>query len=271
MIPKGKLLALLLAFTAVGGLAATGAFTTVQAERTADVSVDGDANALLAIEPIPDPANSDFVTQSDTEDQTFEIDLDNAVNARASTTAEDLINITNNGEEPVDLWIATQGGAQEDNSTVNTTFYISSDNIENDGNSLDAQEVAPTDSANFGARALAQDIDTHQAFVDGDTSLSENDVGDTDVVISEVEADSSEDQTPGKASPVTLAPGDSIRVSFAVEIDGEPEFIDQDDGSSEDPTPILQDVVIFAVNDDEDGSTTVDQDLATSPGNETAV
>ncbi|ERG92237.1 MAG: hypothetical protein J07HQW1_02272 [Haloquadratum walsbyi J07HQW1] len=47
MIPKGKLLALLLAFTAVGGLAATGAFTTVQADRTADVTAAGDSNALL--------------------------------------------------------------------------------------------------------------------------------------------------------------------------------------------------------------------------------
>ncbi|ERG94186.1 MAG: hypothetical protein J07HQW2_00620, partial [Haloquadratum walsbyi J07HQW2] len=37
MIPKGKLLALLMIFTAVGGVAATGAFTTVEAERTADV------------------------------------------------------------------------------------------------------------------------------------------------------------------------------------------------------------------------------------------
>jgi len=266
MIPKGKLLALLMAFSAVGGLAATGAFTTVQAERTADVSVDGDANALLAIEPIPAPSNSDFVTQSGTDDQTFEIALDNAVNARASTTAEDLINITNNGEEPVDLWIATQGGEQEGNASINTTFYISSEHIDNDDSSLDPQDVAPsTADDDFDARALAQDIDTHQAFVDGDTGPTDTDVGDTDVVISEVEADGSEDQTPGKASPVTLAPGDSIRVSFAVEIDREAnDLIDNEGGD-----PVLQNVVIFAVNDDEDGSTTVDQELATNPGNET--
>ncbi len=265
MFPKGKLLALLLAFTAVGGLAATGAFTTVEAERTADVSVDGDANALLAIEPIPNPADSDFVTQSGTEDQTFEIVLDNAVNARASTTAEDLINITNNGEEPVDLWIATQGGEQETNASINTTFYISSEHIVNSGSDPGAQEVAPssTSTDTFDARALAQDIDTHQAFVDGDTDPGDTSVGDTDVVISEVEADGSEDQTPGKASPVTLAPGESIRVSFAVEIDGEADSLTDNNDA------VLQNVVIFAVNDDEDGSTTVDQELATSPGNET--
>ncbi len=103
MIPKGKLLALLLAFTAVGGLAATGAFTTVQAERTAEVNVDGDANALLQITPVPDPDNSDFISENNTGSETFQISLDDNVNARASTSAEDLVNITNNGEEPVDV------------------------------------------------------------------------------------------------------------------------------------------------------------------------
>jgi hypothetical protein len=48
-------------FAAVGGLAATGAFTTVQADRTADVQTAGDANAVLALQAEP---NTEFATNT---------------------------------------------------------------------------------------------------------------------------------------------------------------------------------------------------------------
>ncbi len=60
---------------------------------------------------------------------------------------------------------------------------------------------------------------------------------------------------------MTVAPGESIRVSFAVEIDGEASSL-----TDNNDTPILSNMVIFAVNDDEDGSTSIGQQLATSPG-----
>jgi hypothetical protein len=176
------------------------------------------------------------------------------VNPKASTTAEDLIEITNNGEEPVDVWIATQGGAQADNTSINTSFYISSEHI----NSSNAGEgdVAPSEvTSSPDPKPLRDDISTHTAFVDGNGETT----ADSDAVISEVESD--EDQSPDEASAVTVAPGDSIRVSFAVEIDGEANTL-----TNNNDTPILSNIVIFAVNDDEDGSTTIDQQLATSPG-----
>ena len=243
MIPKGKLLALLLAFTAVGGLAATGAFTTVQAERTAEVNVDGDANALLQITPVPDPANSDFISENNTGGGTFQISLDDNVNARASTSAEDLVNITNNGEEPVDVWIATEGGIQATNKSVNTTFYIDDDNV---GDQL----VRDTDSP----RLLSDDIETYNAFVNNDGPSSD----DSDFTVSEVE-NGTHDLQPGKASAVSLAPGDTMTVSFAVEIDkGVPEN-----------TNILNNVTIFAVNDDAQSGVTVDQELTSNTTAET--
>ena len=239
MIPKGKLLALLLAFTAVGGLAATGAFTTVQAERTAEVNVDGDANALLQITPVPAPANSDFISENNTGSETFQISLDDNVNARASTSAEDLVNITNNGEEPVDVWIATEGGIQATNDSVNTTFYIDDSNV----GSNDQLQSATANSP----RGLNNDIDTYNAFVDpGDVTVSEVEDGDNDL-------------QPGKASAVSLAPGDTMTVSFAVEIDkGVPSN-----------TNILNNVTIFAVNDDAQSGVTVDQELTSNTTAET--
>ena len=46
---KSKIFALVLIFAAIGVAAGTGAFTTAEADRTAEVNVAGDANALLGI------------------------------------------------------------------------------------------------------------------------------------------------------------------------------------------------------------------------------
>jgi hypothetical protein len=234
MIPKGKLLALLMIFTAVGGLAATGAFTTVQAERTADVNVDGDANALLAIQPNETSEDSNFIQDGDTSDSTFSINLEGedgntgSLNANATTTAENLFNITNNGEEDVDVWISTNGGAQTNNGSVNTTFYV-------DDRELSSGEVTE-DAVNIDNR-----IDKFNAFVDTDDSE-----GEFDVVMSESEASDSIDESPGNTTTVNLDPGESIRVSLAIEIEDESD-IDLSDSNQ----AVLEEVTIIAVNDDE--------------------
>ncbi len=59
----------------VDTLAVAGAFTTVEADPTADVDVAGDANSLLAITSATDSANSSFSNQDETQDSTIEIDL----------------------------------------------------------------------------------------------------------------------------------------------------------------------------------------------------
>ena len=256
MIPKLRLFALLVVFIAAGGFAATGAFTTVEAERTADVNVAGDANALLAIQPIPDPDDSDFIGQAETTDQTFQIVLDDGVNARASTTAENLFNITNNGQEPVDVWIATQGGAQENNASINTSFYIRSEQIVGRRGDVGGNEIGVSQKGGNSYEPLITDIDTYTAFIEGNEETGPKN---TDIVISEVEGDGSENQEPGEATVVSIAPGDSIRVSLAIEIEGEADELVNDDGE------VLNNIVIFAIGDNESGS--IRQDLATNPGN----
>jgi hypothetical protein len=232
MFPKGKLLALLLIFGAVGTLAATGAFTTVEAERTADVDVAGDANALLAIQPTEQNDSSSFINQDDTDDSTFEIVLDgeegnNGVNANATTTAQNIFNITNNGEEDVDVWIATEGGAQEGNASVNTTFYIDDSNIGSEVNTTDNGEVN-----------ITQRVTEYEALTD-----------DGDVVISE--STSSPGQSPSTSGlAVNIESGETVTVSLAVEIEDE-----SDIDLSNTNDPILEDITILAVNDEETGST----------------
>jgi len=244
MFPKGKLLALLLIFGAVGTLAATGAFTTVEAERTADVDVAGDANALLAIQPTEDQDNSSFINQDDTTDSTFEIVLDgeegnNGVNANATTTAQNIFNITNNGEEDVDVWIATEGGAQEGNASVNTTFYIDDSKI--------GSEVNTTGN---GVVNITQRVDEYGALVD-----------DGDVVISENTSSPGQSPNTNDNIAVNIESGETVTVSLAVEIEDESD-IDLSDSDD----PILEDITILAVNDDENGQTDITEGTTTGQG-----
>jgi len=252
MIPKGKLLALLMVFTAVGGLAATGAFTTVEAERTADVDVAGDANALLAIQPAEDPANSSFIQQSDTSNQAFEIVLEgndgeaNGLNTNSTTTAENIFNITNNGEEDVDVWINTEGGAQEDNDNINTTFYI-------DDRKVGSSGQVNTTGTNTEAVTIDERITEFNALVD-DKGSQDN----SDIVISESRSPDSVGESPTDSGiAVNINPGQTVTVSMAIEIES-----DASVDLNSDNDPILNETTILAVNDEEssasigEGSTT---------------
>ena len=118
MIPKGKLLALLLVFTAVGGVAATGAFTTVQAERTADVTATGDGDALLQITAAP---NTEFAANSTDAETSITA---NDVNLDAETLDDDVLRITNNGNDPVTIDIQVQSG-----SSADVAFYVQEDEV----------------------------------------------------------------------------------------------------------------------------------------------
>jgi hypothetical protein len=260
-------------FTAVGGLAATGAFTTVEAERTADVSVEGDADALLAIEPKNNDTN-DFVQQSSTGSSELAIDLTgdgNSLNADAATNEENIITITNNGQNTVSFFIATEGGLQDgsvgadgtdlsdgtttDNNVsddVNVEFYIDDANVTgsvNDPSSVDPDSgnVTVDKDASSGPVTLASEVG------DGDSNLDTFVDGASDAT--GVDADYSiSDQgdrsgTPDSdASAVKLAPGQSVEISIYVEIDVDENGNTQIDLSDDGPA-VLENIVIIASED----------------------
>ncbi len=91
-IPRGKLLALVAIFAAVGIVTATGAFTTVSAERTAEIGVSGDSGALLGLDAQHDIASNDGGTLS--------ISMAD-VNLEAVTTYATVFTVSNNGENEV--------------------------------------------------------------------------------------------------------------------------------------------------------------------------
>ena len=89
---------------AVGGSGATvgtGAFTSVQAERIVSVETAGDASALLTLEPTDKP-NGEYAEL--TPEGVLEVTLD-AVDRNAVTTVRDVFRVTNNGSQPVFVYI----------------------------------------------------------------------------------------------------------------------------------------------------------------------
>jgi hypothetical protein len=120
-----------------GGSAAFGteAFTSVEAERSVDVTVAGDQSAYLALAPA-NSANADtYVTQSGS-GNVIQVDLDGddsasggGVNNNAITTFDDLFTILNQGAQPVSVYV-------EDSSDA-VTFRSDDSSIEGASNSVE--------------------------------------------------------------------------------------------------------------------------------------
>jgi len=92
----------------------TGAFSSVEAERTIDLSTEDDSNALLEItlNNDYDGDGEEYVTE--TSDGRFEIAVDN-LNREAVTRFEDLFTVANTGGQDLDLWINVDFGADTPN------------------------------------------------------------------------------------------------------------------------------------------------------------
>ena len=101
----------LLAVVAIGGglIAGTGAFSQVEASRTADVGVSGDSSALLKIE---DNTSSSSLVNTTTTDgdnvDTIEFQ-ENSLNDNATTRYDYALNVTNNGNSTVNFYVDSSG------------------------------------------------------------------------------------------------------------------------------------------------------------------
>ncbi|MFB6228384.1 MAG: hypothetical protein ABEH88_07435 [Halobacteriales archaeon] len=120
--PKGKLFALLAVFIAIALVAATGAFTSVEAERTVSVNVSDDSDALLQLEANGSSPNGAYAT---TDGGQLVIDLDNpsgvdgaGLNDNATTEIFHIVNVTNQGTQSVGL----SADVSNSNSDVKVTL-----------------------------------------------------------------------------------------------------------------------------------------------------
>ena len=117
---------------AAGGatLMGAGAFTSVTADRTVDVNVAGDASAYLGLKPVSSSPNSDFV-EVNSEEVSLDFsssnnsnDLGNGFNPDATTRINDLLQVSNQGTQPVNFWVNIKNlGAGSDFVTIEASGY----------------------------------------------------------------------------------------------------------------------------------------------------
>ena len=96
-------------FAGGGAMLGTGAFTTVQAERTVEVETAGDSNALLTLDIISGSANSAEYAEI-TGNGLLEVTIPD-VNLNAITHIDRVFQVTNNGTQPVVLYFEERPGS----------------------------------------------------------------------------------------------------------------------------------------------------------------
>lgn len=131
-LPRGKLLALIAVVVAASMVTATGAFSSVKADRSANIEVAGDKNAYLAIQP----SNDSNGAYAEIDNGMFKLDIGNiknggqGLNKNAVTSMHNVIAITNKGTQPVTVTV------DEKNDKDAVTFYAGSNPsnpVEDDG------------------------------------------------------------------------------------------------------------------------------------------
>ncbi|QCC47249.1 hypothetical protein [Halobellus limi] len=159
-----------------GALVGTGAFTTVSAERSVEVSTAGDASAFLSI-----TGDGDYVEDNSGDDGTLTINIGgpdgSGLNEEAITTIDGIVTITNNAADTdasTTVGVSTDGPesaepgdsasvlvpSEGDNSAAVVTFYVgeTGSNSVGDGSTQDLDEGESAE--------LDVEIDTRQATVD---------------------------------------------------------------------------------------------------------
>ena len=148
---------------AAGGAAVvgTGAFTSVTADRTVDVTVAGDASAYLGLEPVGGSPNSDYVLTNGDE-VSFDFSGDDGdssgggavdgdgFNPDATTRINDLLRVTNQGTQSAAFWVNIENlGAGSDFLTVEASGYSTFDS--SFGSTTGASDQLAYDGGNAGS------------------------------------------------------------------------------------------------------------------------
>jgi len=172
-----------------GAILSTGAFTTVEADRTVNIQTTGDANAFLAMTP----ARGDSAFVSNTTDNTIEVNLDgtdsnngnaSGLNKNTRTRFEKLGQLANNGTQDVtSISLSVEetalsspaSGNHEDavkitteaDNTLNPTSGTSVDLLSN--NNSDISTMSPGETVTFGIEvdlltSNINEIDSSAAF-----------------------------------------------------------------------------------------------------------
>ena len=132
-LPRGKLLALIAVVVAASMVSATGAFSSTEVQRSAEINVVGDKNAYLAIQP-SEKSNGEYAKVTD--GGKFKLSIADTkaggqgLNQDSVTAMHNVIAITNQGTQTVTVTV------DEKSNNGAVTFYKStnpSNSIEDSG------------------------------------------------------------------------------------------------------------------------------------------
>lgn len=144
-----------------GAVLGTGAFTTVEAERTVNVQTAGDASAFLAFSSL----NDDVVDDSG---DLIEINLDGSssnsasgINQNARSRFEELVQVTNNGADTVDTLTFSfeVTGTSSDSDHEDALSITYGDENLADGDNILSGDYADTDLTTGDSVAFGMEVD----------------------------------------------------------------------------------------------------------------
>ena len=123
-------------FGSSGAIAGTGAFSSVEADRTVNVSTTGDSSAALGLS-----GNDGSIVGTESVNGNDVLTVENSqINERSRTTFDNAFSVSNNSSDSVDFYVSSTGGIEvQDNSgnTVNVIdFEVNGSSIVGSGNAV---------------------------------------------------------------------------------------------------------------------------------------
>ena len=172
---------------AAGSAAAmgTGAFSTVEADRTVSVNVASDSQALLALDKAENE-NSAYAKEqstgaitvdiSDSNNSGFDGKDPNGVNPNATTRIFDIFTIQNQGTQPAAVWVPPESVSSStgDDVTDGTGFYIDPQATDRPNGSYSGTQYDGATSSN-GEISLTGIYDGPQTYIDNISGAEWND------------------------------------------------------------------------------------------------
>jgi hypothetical protein len=156
---RKTLIGLAAIFSGGGVIAGSGAFSTVEAQRTVDVSTTGDSSSLLALS-----GNTNSIVDTETVAGSDLLTIENSeLNERALTTFDDAFVVGNNGTNNVDFYVKPSA-VQVQDTNGNTVNII---DFKYNGSSI----VGSSNSVGIGTGVSANisiSIDLRKPGVNGD-------------------------------------------------------------------------------------------------------
>lgn len=168
-LPKGKLLALVALVLAASMVMATGAFTTVTAQRSMNVEVAGDKKAFLGIAPSDGP-NSAYAHQKSNGELVINFNSKSnvkgggtGVNPDAVSSFDKVFTITNQGTQPVKVWITDESDR--------VSFYVGHDTGKRPVSESSAIKIGVGNSKDIGIIIDATNMEKGEKLLSGDDDM----------------------------------------------------------------------------------------------------